>query len=1109
MNNSKNGDISNRNNNNSFELNIENNTEINISKPITKCLPSLNEIEKTEPLFVKVLKEPNQNNVLNYLQIKELFLLSGVCQSIRAIIEKYYILRLRIEYRDIQNFEEKNITLKNIYFKEFINQIRSNWFYFNINKSIETILSLSRHTISQLRGIKKLPNLDEKIYAPLCLIFNYNSKHEKVINNGWKKTADYIISDSLFFIKIFKLKIENLEYNNINKALSYLNEIEKYIDKINRFSPYLYELNLWCKAVVIYYFLVHPYKLNESLKDKLSKENEELYQYVTFMDKLTNNFYLFKGFLEVKKISKTKLGEYIFHFEYDTKFNQFENKKIINEKEIMKLIRDDNHLIGNILSYININESILFISLNKSFYNSFLESLNISCYYLLKKLFTIKYNTFNDLHQLIPTIFENNIFSKYFGMIEDILYPQNKNISFLTKDNINYIRNYKGNNELINIICKIFCIFFNIKPEKAYDSDYSLINLYIKSVTLISIKENFLIKIIRYFNIFNLNNRQIKSFYEELSKIYDINKIKKVKNINKGFYQLLLWELYIFEYIKQFNPFLLLDKEVILNNNQNSFDDEKINIIDDYIKHLEKLKNYLKIKYHFQNLFFDKKITNSSFTQIIENVINEMKNQQIYNKDINYIIENYNSNQSNISKAYFCCKEKIFKKNKNDMPSLYQKIMEELILTNIETAKGSKGNEKINHIKKDENYYINYFTSNKNLKYYNFIENNDNNNKKVFSERIKKFNNNYKKFKYIKIDKIKKNLRYHLNLGDNSEKNKLNTSNIEDSIKKSNKKLDSNMTSKKSFFTEKNGEYQNNENEIFITKILFYLSIKDLSYFSLANKRFNKLVKIHIYIRLFFLEKKKNSIENKFSRIIGSINEKRFNYYLHNRIKPPNLRHACELLSFLRQKDIYELRKVFKNYKPQYEIIISILCVILNIAPNIYINEKGKKIFDYFSSGKKLLYDEDSISKIQKINLDDINYNIYTQLEKIIEIDTSIFENKDNYAPCLINLVKFELGVIEYFRAIRNYCISSFDYSILNQHEIEFCQKMDSSLDTYYKIKNYTFNKCQNYHSNAIKLLKKIDLNQNLGKEIIDFDDDLNSIDINYINYQNEESKME
>jgi hypothetical protein len=120
------------------------------------------------------------------------------------------------------------------------------------------------------------------------------------------------------------------------------------------------------------------------------------------------------------------------------------------------------------------------------------------------------------------------------------------------------------------------------------------------------------------------------------------------------------------------------------------------------------LQNYLKIKYHFQNLFFDKKITNSSFTQIIENVINEMKNKQIYNKGINYIIENYNINQSNISKAYFSCQEAIFNKNKNDMPSLYQKIMEELILTNIEMAKDSKGNEKINHIKKDENYYIKY-----------------------------------------------------------------------------------------------------------------------------------------------------------------------------------------------------------------------------------------------------------------------------------------------------------------------------------------------------------------------------------------------------------------
>ena len=46
---------------------------------------------------------------------------------------------------------------------------------------------------------------------------------------------------------------------------------------------------------------------------------------------------------------------------------------------------------------------------------------------------------------------------------------------------------------------------------------------------------------------------------------------------------------------------------------------------------------------------------------------------------------------------------------------------------------------------------------------------------------------------------------------------------------------------------------------------------------------------------------------------------------------------------------------------------------------------------------------------------------------------------------------------------------------------------MDTCLDTYYKIKNYTFNKCQKYHSNSIKLLKKMDLDQNFGNEIKEF----------------------
>ena len=129
--------------------------------------------------------------------------------------------------------------------------------------------------------------------------------------------------------------------------------------------------------------------------------------------------------------------------------------------------------------------------------------------------------------------------------------------------------------------------------EKTFDSDYKLINLYIKSVILKAVRGE-LSKLIRYFNIFNLNNNQIKEFYEELSNIYSVDKINKVKNINKGFYQLLLWEIYLFEYIKQFNPFLFIDINNFLNNE--SISEDQINIINNYINMMDNLKYILNFK---------------------------------------------------------------------------------------------------------------------------------------------------------------------------------------------------------------------------------------------------------------------------------------------------------------------------------------------------------------------------------------------------------------------------------------------------------------------------------------------------------------------------------
>ena len=1083
MNNSKNEEKSTDKENNQIELKQDNNIQTNIQISEENYKPSIiPQPEKLEPLLIKILNESNSNNditILDYLQLKELIQLSVLNHSIKSIIEKYYPLRLKFEYNKIKNFESKNNSLKNTFLKKYFSLFpysKNTWFKYDINDTIKTISNLNRHTISQLKGIKKIPKLDEKIYAPFCLIFNYNSKNEKVINNGWKKTADFIMSDMRFFIRFSNLIIENMDNKNISQAFIYINEIENYIEKIKRFSPYLYELNIWCKAVIIYYYLIHPYKLTDTIKNSLIKDNQEVYNYVLNIDDMINKFYIFKGFLEDKKIIKTKLGEYIFNFEYDIK----DNKNIINnEKEIVKLIREDNKIMGNILSYLNIKDAIKFIHYNKSIYLSFQESLNISCYNILKKIFMLKYNAFNDLYSLIPTIFDNNIFSNYFFMLEDIVYPEKNNISILTKDNITYIKNYKGDNELINSICKIFCILFNIKVEKMHNDDNVLINLYIKSVILCCIKEKSITKLIKYFNIFNLNIEQIKAFYEELSNLYSIDKIKKVKNINKGFYQLLIWELYVYEYIKQFNPFLLMDKETILSKNNILLNENQNIIINDYILYLNKLKQILKIKYHFKNLFFNSK-NSKKFSKIIQILIKDVKNTKTYDEKIDYIINNNNLNQTYITNAYFKSKEDIINKNRNNLPILFQKIMEELILTNLEKAEGSKSAEK--SFKKDENYYLNYFTSKKNLKYNNHILQNHKSNQNEF-KLLSVRNSN-------KISNIKNNSRYNFNININSQRNQLAFSYKEFSSDKIRNKiiLKSNNLS---------NSYNNHLNitktkdildNIYITKILFYLPITDFAKLSLVNKRYYDLIKTHIYIRLFFLEKKKNLLEKKYSKIILSIDEKRNKYYIKNNISPPNLQHACELLSSLFKKDIIELRLLYQNYNPKYELIISVLCIFLNIKPNIYINKNGKKIYDFYTPGKKLLFNKDVVNIIKRLDLDDINYNIFTQIEKIMEYDIFSCDKVINYPNCLINLIKFEFGIIEYFKAIRKYSLNHFDNDILSEKEIKFCQKMNETLKIYYKIKNYVFNKCQKFRSNAVGLLKNINLEQDLGNEIKNID---------------------
>ena len=117
--------------------------------------------QKISFLFQNIL-DYKTSQILNYLKIPELFLISGTNRKVRQIINKYYIIRLKIEYNDIKNFEKKNKSKKEAFQQIYELQVPlsiNNWFYFDIKRAIDIILKLDRKTIAQLRGIKKIQNL--------------------------------------------------------------------------------------------------------------------------------------------------------------------------------------------------------------------------------------------------------------------------------------------------------------------------------------------------------------------------------------------------------------------------------------------------------------------------------------------------------------------------------------------------------------------------------------------------------------------------------------------------------------------------------------------------------------------------------------------------------------------------------------------------------------------------------------------------------------------------------------------------------------------------------------------------------------------------------------
>ena len=544
------------NNSNNSNFNLTNGTLLNNSKSLYQLKTTSNIFDPLpiKPRFIKnfndVMVNCNQS-IFNYLTLQEVSLLRGLNKLFLNLINDYYEIRLKLEINEITKFQNENEENTTLYMQNIDSQIpisNNNWLEFDLKKVTKNMELLDKNTIIQLKSIKKLNKFSETIYAPFCIIFGYKSSNYKVKVNGWKKTADSILNEPNISQKIKQLDYENFSDNDILKAFLYLNSDDLMLPRIKRYSMPFAKLIKWCQSVISYHILIHPYTFRN--KTSQIEIGSDVHKYVLFMDRIISKFYKFKRFLFKLGLVQIPLGDYVFNLQH--------NKIIPKEKsDLSKIITVD--MIANILSYLPLNESYKFINVNQFGVNCFKQSLNVNCYKIIKEIILFKLETYDKLYQIFPILFENNIFGKYFLMLDDIL---NSTVDanqfgtnyapFLSKEHLNEIRNLKSENKYINNICKIFCILFNIKVEKKANQRGEIVPLYIKAVKLLAIK-GVLPKFMRCFNKLELNNKQLQVLMNEIINLYGKNIIQDIKKINKGIYQILIWELLLFEYLKEFN----------------------------------------------------------------------------------------------------------------------------------------------------------------------------------------------------------------------------------------------------------------------------------------------------------------------------------------------------------------------------------------------------------------------------------------------------------------------------------------------------------------------------------------------------------------------------
>ena len=953
--------------------------------------------------------------ILNYLNLIELSQFRALNHNILYLVHEYYKKRVKIEIDYITRYQDNNKENVDFFMKNIDSQIplsNKGWLDFDLNSVANKLLILDRNLLTKLRSIKNIGKYTDLIYAPFCIIFGFNKVNNRELKKlTWKQIANKILNDSNIIIKIQNLDLENMIDSEMLEAFVFLNLPELEMNNIKHFSSDFAKLITWCQGVVSYHILIHPYNYRND--QGVIQPDSEVFLFASKMQDMIDKFYHFKRFLFSLNIMKIPLADYVFNLQHNRDALILNNKTEINDSFFNNV---DHLLIGNILSYIPYSQSHKFMQISKKFNEGFKTSIDIVIFNIIKEIYFFRYQSYDKYINKIPVLFTHNIFSKFFLMLDDILNSNTRNNNefgmtfypFLSKEQLNNIKTLKVRNMNVNKIAKIFCLISNIKPVKKINQKNGEMMLnYVEVIKSLAIKGD-LCKILRNVNKLYFNQKKITQINDELKEYCNKKKLMEVKNINHGIYQLLIWELFVLQYLKLYNIFDFFD----INYIKNIYEQQEIESIKYYIEIMDYLKYHLKIKYHFSiNDNNNKNSPNFGFMRLIENLINYLEEQNM-TLNSEFILRSSNNEWEQIGDSYFESKDII---PFNSKPILYEKVMLKIISSEADDILNSSMISLNNNTEINKNGLLNNF-------------NNTN----------------------MNISKLTNNSPY----GEKSMLNKINTQN-------------------QNFINS----FNDIPDEVIIKYILFYLDINNLPIFSLINKKCNSCIKIHIFIRIYYLNREKQLIEEQHKDQFDSITLKRNQFFEDFEMTPPSKEHAFSLMNLITTDDVLELKQYFRKYNKMYEKVIIPFLILLGEGPKTYVGADGSKKTSYYETAKSILFKSDFIKRIRFLELETIPYNVFSSVEQKLKEETFMPQNIKNLSPCFSKLILWVSGVIEFHKVIRKYSLSDYDYDILDQDEISFCMEMDNIILLYYKLLRYANKYCKEYENIAKSIMKEMNIN--------------------------------